>query len=266
LAIALVACSGDASAPAGGAGDDAGTTSDATSNDASPDGASQSDAAIDASRDAPSEAAGCGAYASATSFTCTKDGTARVKCTSGALTTETCARGCLRKASGDSVCLGAADSDALDCSGTYGTTPATDGDYYITSFGCWVDPQNQVHTDPGDNCIPSCLAKAKQAGLCMQNDTGPQCEERVNWFTADGARFGCLARLRVTNPANGKAVIAVALDYGPACSVERSVDEEILDASGAVDLYLFGGPRGATDRALVHVVEVDPSTPLGPVP
>ena len=152
------------------------------------------------------------------------------------------------------------------CTGSYGTTKASDGDYYITSFGCWVDPNNTIHTDPGDNCIPSCLAKAKQAGLCMPGDTGPECEERVNWFTADGARFGCLARLKMTNPANGKSVIAVALDYGPACTVERSVNEEVLDASGRVDLYLFGGDRGATDRATVHVVEVDPSTPLGPVP
>jgi hypothetical protein len=30
--------------------------------------------------------------------------------------------------------------------------------------------------------------------------------------------------------------------------------------------YLFGGAQGASDMALVHVVEVDESTPLGPVP
>jgi hypothetical protein len=75
-----------------------------------------------------------------------------------------------------------------------------------------------------------------------------------------------LARLRLTNPANGKSVVAVALDFGPSCSVESRVSKAVLDASGRVDDYLFGGPRGAGDRALVHVVEVDESTPLGPVP
>lgn len=272
----LAACSGGAAAPIDGVGDAAtGADGSGTGDDAAThsDGASTSDATTpldggDASTTGDGATQGCGAYANATLFTCAKDGGARVKCVGGAtLVTESCARGCLRKPSGqDDVCLGAADSDTLDCNGTYGTTPATDGDYYITSFGCWVDPNNTIHTDPGDNCIPSCLAKAKQAGLCMPGDTGPECEERVNWFTADGARFGCLARLKMTNPANGKSVIAVALDYGPACAVERSVNEEVLDASGRVDLYLFGGDRGATDRATVHVVEVDPSTPLGPVP
>jgi hypothetical protein len=29
---------------------------------------------------------------------------------------------------------------------------------------------------------------------------------------------------------------------------------------------LFGSDQGSTDRSLVHVVEVDSSTPLGPVP
>jgi hypothetical protein len=70
----------------------------------------------------------------------------------------------------------------------------------------------------------------------------------------------------VTNPANGKSVIAVALDYGPGCSGEQNVDMEVLDASGRVDLELFGGPEGSSDHALVHVVQVDDSTPLGPTP
>lgn len=212
--------------------------------------------------------AGCGAYANDLVFTCSADGTARAKCVGGTtLDQEACARGCLREPGGtDSVCLGAPDSDTLDCSGSYGTTPATDGDYYLTSFGCWVDPQNGVHTDPGDNCIPSCLSQAIAAGLCHSTDDGPSCEERIDWYTADGARFGCLARLRVTNVATGHSVIAVALDFGPACSVEQSGGEEVLDGSGRVDLELFGGDEGVSDQALVHVVQVDSSTPLGPVP
>jgi hypothetical protein len=157
-------------------------------------------------------------------------------------------------------------SDPWSCNGSYGTRKAQDGDYYITAFGCWIDDGGGEHTDPGDNCIPSCLSQAKAAGVCNAGDTGRQCEEHVNWYTADGARFGCLARLRLTNPANGKAVIAVALDFGPSCSVESRVSKAVLDASGRIDDYLFGGPRGAGDQALVHVVEVDDTTPLGPVP
>ena len=62
-----------------------------------------------------------------------------------------------------------------------------------------------------------------------------------------------------------KSVIAVALDYGPSCSVESMVSKAVLDASGRVDLELFGGDQGVSDMANVHVVEVDNSTPLGPI-
>jgi hypothetical protein len=103
--------------------------------------------------------------------------------------------------------------------------------------------------------------------VCKSTDTGPDCEEALTWYTADSARFGCLARVRITNPANGKAVVAIVLDAGPACSsVEDNVMKEVLDASGRVDRELFGADQGYADKALVHVVEVDPSTPLGPVP
>ena len=86
----------------------------------------------------------------------------------------------------------------------------------------------------------------------------------MNWYTADMARFGCLARVRVTNPKTGKSVIAVVLDSGPACWVEAKVSHALLDASDRIDTYLFGGSEGYADKALVHVVEVDPKTPLGP--
>jgi hypothetical protein len=151
------------------------------------------------------------------------------------------------------------------CTGSYGTQKASSGDYYLTAFGCWKDAAGVSHGDAADNCIPTCLAQAKAAGLCLPGDTGKNCEERVTWFTADAARFGCLARLKVTNPANGKSVIAVALDYGPSCtSVEAKVKKEVLDASGRVDRFLFGSDQGVLDRSLVHVTEVAASTPLGP--
>jgi hypothetical protein len=245
-------------AAAAAAPDASDASPDASAGDATP---LRPDAAVP-----PADAAiGCGEFTGDDSFTCAKDGDSRGECVSGSPVVEACDRGCLRRPSGqDSVCLGTTNN--FSCTGSYGTTPAGGGDYYLTSFGCWVDATGGIHTDPGDNCIPSCLGQAKAAGLCEAGDSGPACEERLIWFTADGARFGCLARLRVTEPTSGKAVIAVALDYGPSCSVERSVSKTVLDASGRVDRYLFGSDQGASDRALVHVVEVDRSTPLGPVP
>jgi hypothetical protein len=209
--------------------------------------------------------AGCGEFSGDAVYTCSKDGSARGKCEADASPlVEACPRGCLRSPPGqDAVCMGT--TATLDCTGSYGKTKAANGDYYITAFGCWLDAAGVEHTDPGDNCIPSCLAQAKAAGLCDPNGTGKDCEEKITWYTADAARFGCLARLRVTDPATGKAVIAVALDFGPSCTVESGVSKAVLDTSGRIDRYLFGADQGATDRTLVHAVEVDPSTPLGPI-
>jgi hypothetical protein len=289
LSVCLVGCSSTASSspaapggpppPAGDAAVDApggptvdGSTPmspDATTHDA----AGNKDAAAgdsgspppDSAMTADTQPAGCGEFTGDTNYTCSMDGNSRGECIGGSPMIEQCARGCLREPAGqDSICLGTTDN--WSCNGSYGTDRALDGDYYLTSFGCWVDPSNTIHTDPGDNCIPSCLNQAIAAGVCNASDDGPTCEERLNWFTADGARFGCLQRMRVTNPATGHSVIAIALDFGPACSVEATVSKAVFDASGRVNLELFGGDRGVSDMALVHVVEVDNSTPLGPVP
>jgi len=204
----------------------------------------------------------CGIYAGDTHFNCSPDGDGRGKCVNGTLAYETCARGCLIGPNGqDDTCMGT--TNTWSCNGSYAKTKVEDGDYYATEFGCWSDA-NGVHTDPSDNCIPSCLSKAQSDGLCAGMN-GPTCEETVNWYAADGARFGCLARLRVTNPANGKAVVVVALDFGPSCSVESSVQHAVLDMSGPANNHLFGSAQGASDMSLVHVVEVAKSTPLGVV-
>lgn len=206
-------------------------------------------------------------FQSATSFTCGPDGAGRAICRApaqGGYLYESCARGCLREAGAtDDVCLGT--TDPWSCTGSYGTAAARDGDYFATTFGCWTDAQGVAHSDTGDNCIPSCLSQAQRTGLCT-GMTGPECENHLNWYVADGARFGCLARLKVTDVRTGRAVIAVALDYGPGCSIERRVSKAVLDTSGRVSQYLFGGEVGATERRLVHVVQVDDATPLGPVP
>lgn len=239
-------------------GPDASARPDAAS--PGPDASPRPDAA------APGRDAGpdCGAYAWAAQFTCTEDGNARVKCVAGELVAEVCARGCLREPSGDDACLGT--SDQWSCSGSWGTTPSQSGDYYLTAFGCWTDSSGATHSDPYDNCIPGCLDEARAAGVCHSGESGPDCEERVNWFVAAAGRFGCLARLRITDPATGAAVVGVVLDYGPGCSIEEEVAKPILDCSSRINYELFGSVKGNTDRALVHAVEVDPSTPLGPVP
>ncbi len=253
LAFLLSACAG-VNATIGGETDDAGVPADA--------GTAVDAGTVAGDAGAPDAGVPCGS-AGAT-FTCSADGMSREQCVSGSLVTDACSRGCLRSRDGGvDECL--TSTWPFSCPGSYGTVPSTSGDYYVTAFGCWTDATGGIHTDPGDNCIPYCLAKAKASGLCLPGDTGPDCEERVTWFTADGARFGCLARLKVTNPANGKSVVAVALDYGPGCSVERSVSFPVLDASGRVDRYLFGADQGASDRSLVHVIQVDDSAPLGPV-
>ncbi len=149
------------------------------------------------------------------------------------------------------------------CTGSYGTKKASDGIYYTTSFGCWVDSKGVSHSDPGDNCIPACLSQAKSSGLCQSSWSGKTCEEKTNWYVADSGRFGCLQRLKLT--ANGKSVVVVVLDAGPACWVEAKVQKAILDMSPPTAIYLFGTSAiGATEKKAAKVVEVPASTPLGP--
>ncbi len=203
----------------------------------------------------------CGAFTSS-SFTCGADGNGKGKCVSDALSYEACSNGCLIKADAEDVCMGT--TTTWSCDSTWGKTKAQNGDYYATAFGCWKDENGTPHTDPGDNCIPACLSQAKSAGLCT-NMSGPVCEQSVNWYAADAGRFGCLARLRVTNPANGKSVVVVALDYGPNCSVEKQVNHAAIDLSYPANNFLFGSAQGIVDKSKVHVVEVAGDTPLGPV-
>ncbi|WP_394830380.1 septal ring lytic transglycosylase RlpA family protein [Pendulispora rubella] len=154
---------------------------------------------------------------------------------------------------------------AFSCSGSVGTKVPKDGNYYITAFGCWVDANGKAHGDSGDNCIPACLSQLRSKGICSKNWSGKTCEQKLTWFTADAARYGCGARVKITNKKNGKAAVAVVIDQGPACWVERGVKKAVLDASGRVNRHLFGEDKGAVDRALVHVEVVSSKAKLGPV-
>jgi hypothetical protein len=204
----------------------------------------------------------CGEFAGMTRFTCSKDGYSRGKCVNGAGVIESCARGCLRgKAPADDVCMGTTDN--WSCTGIQGTNKALNGDYYITYFGCWVDDQGVHHQDPSDNCLPGCFSQAKSAGVCQSSWTGKVCEEKTVYFTANNGRFGCLQHLRIINPANGRKVIAVVLDGGPACSAEQKIQKAMLDTSAPVFNYLFDSGKTWTTKSPVHVIEVDNSTALG---
>ncbi len=208
----------------------------------------------------PSVPASCADYPSS-DFTCAADGNGRGRCDMGQVSFEACPNGCLIQ-SGPDVCMGT--SASWSCSGTTGKTKLQNGAYIATSFGCWVDTNGVSHSDPGDNCVPACLATLQQNGTCA-NMSGPACERQVNWYAADSDRFGCGARLRVTNVTNGKSVIVEVIDSGPACFVENDAGTGVVDLSNAVAHYLFGGEVGWSDMQKIHVVEVSRSTPLGPI-
>ncbi|GAC1351656.1 MAG: hypothetical protein NVSMB1_06760 [Polyangiales bacterium] len=224
------------------------------------EGDASSPSAIETSASTP-----CGEFTTSSKFSCSKDGLSRGKCVASEGQIETCDRGCLRKAANhDDQCMNSSPAD-WTCPGKLGATKLQSGDYFITSFGGWIDQSGVAHGDTADNCIPTCIDEAKAAGICKPGDSGKACEQRVGWYAADGQRFGCLAHVRVTNPANGKSVVLLALDHGPDCSYENKVSHGIFDTSGLATRFLFGVDKGAEDRAPVHVVEVDKSTPLGPV-
>ena len=252
----------------GGAGADAGVDA-STGAEAGAETAAGADAggATDTGTTAESgaaEAGGCGEFAGDTQPTCSGDGNSLGDCVGGVPNVQACPYGCLHgQGSAPASCL-LASATNFSCTGSYGTVPVNDGNYYLTEFGCYVDDAGVHDRSRTTTASPRASRRPSPPGLCPPGSTGPQCEETVDWYTADGARFGCLARLRVTNPANGKSLVAVALDFGPGCSGENEVDHAVLDASGPVDDFLFGGPEGSSDEALVHVVQVADATPLGP--
>jgi hypothetical protein len=163
-------------------------------------------------------------------------------------------------------------------------------DMFITTFGCYPREDGKWTFDRDDNCHPGCFEKVctaeeKRLNSQTRNDL-PQwtmdgsggkkvrgyykkgdiaCEGRIKYFVADSQRFGCGTKVKVTNPANGASVVAMVVDAGPQCRVERKAKGPILDSSGMVNTCLFGSHgHGAGDRARVQVEVVSASTPLGP--
>jgi len=85
------------------------------------------------------------------------------------------------------------------------------------------------------------------------------------YYAADSQRWPCGTKLRITNPANGRTVIAQVADEGPALYVEQRAGGSVLDASPLVSEHLFdSASSGWEDHRGVYVQVADPSTPLGP--
>ena len=171
-------------------------------------------------------------------------------------------------AGGPDVCAGVASASfepPTVCDGPAGNTSTQipSNHVYATSwFGCYAKPDGTIVQDPSDNCEFACGSK----GLCPSTQTGPECEAGLKWFAADADRYGCGSRIRLTNCANGKAVVVATLDRGPNCNNEMSYGVSVIDMSHDAMIYLFDGQTyGGSDKKRIEVEKVDPSTPLGPV-
>jgi hypothetical protein len=118
-----------------------------------------------------------------------------------------------------------------------GRTIPSDDTYYITSFGGGVDTQRMACTGTADG----------------------------RWlYIADAWRFGCRAKVRVTNPRTGRWCVAQVADVGPNICVERAAGRPIIDASPVITRELFGrNSAGWSERIVVRAELVEGSTALG---
>ena len=166
------------------------------------------------------------------------------------------------------------DAEAWSCDGSTGHTKIDGTKYYATSFGCAVMANGSQKSDSGDNCIPACLSWLKQNGVCTSGSTGPSCERAINWYAADRDRFGCGARLKLTDPESGRSAVVMVIDAGPACWVEQQGADRRrrpLLPRHRVSLWDLGRRLGSSGagrrRSLVRhrdrsgrlIIEADPS-------
>jgi hypothetical protein len=158
-----------------------------------------------------------------------------------------------------------------------------DGFYLVSQFGTSNDPTTWGHTSScgylsmhyaAHGCIYD-----KQVGACIDGDPNiPWVQGHVDYdyatvvstvaanmdgdvpapeyfYVAGAQRFGCGATLRVTNPQNGRCVVAYAEDGGPGAKYESGPfgGRRILDASPALIQYLEIGAMGWKNSTLLRV-------------
>jgi hypothetical protein len=118
-----------------------------------------------------------------------------------------------------------------------GRTRSADNLYYVTTFGGGSDSQTMA-----------CFGFADGRWL----------------YIADSWRFGCRARVKITNPRTGRWCVTQVADVGPNICVERAAGKAIIDASPAITQELFGiRSAGWSDRITVRAEVVASSTPVG---
>ena len=145
-----------------------------------------------------------------------------------------------------------ANVQVISCSGERATEKTTDGYYMPTNFGC----NTGFPKDPNDNCIPGCGVSTIPECKGMSDSEGQACENAVQWYSANQDQYGCNAKLMVTNPETGQAVVVRAIDSGPACWTQSGGAK--FDLSQAAYANINAGNK-------VKVEPVEESVPLGPV-
>jgi len=134
------------------------------------------------------------------------------------------------------VSVGTVESGLTGCHGHASSEIPADGDYVITTFG-----------GPGDHQQMSCGGYA----------------DGTTWYAASRQRYGCGSKIQIE--ANGKCVVATALDYGPDVCVENAAHSPVIDVSPLVSKALFGvSGAGWSDHLHVNVTPVAAGTPVGP--
>ncbi len=159
----------------------------------------------------------------------------------GATLSLAAAAGCI---SGEIADTGASVSTIQEglsgCHGHASSSVPADGRFYLTTFGF----------TPADDGAMSCGQRTNHGSW---------------YYAASRQRFGCGSRIRITNPQNGRCVVAETDDYGPDVCVENAAGRPIIDASPLVGQHLFGTrSAGWSDRFAIEVEQVSDSTPIGP--
>lgn len=143
----------------------------------------------------------------------------------------------------------------------YGTSSQLVADLTVGGYYC---PQRGEIA--GRNIPPDNVYYATSFGIGPDN--GPMaCGGYADgrWlYIADSWRFGCGARVKLTNPRNGRWCVAQVADVGPNICVERAAGRPIIDASPVVTRELYGRTGvGWSDRVPIVAERVAAGTPLG---